>query len=210
MPKLNLKELLEEQLQDVGNKDDILNSLKLDDVQRTIDEQYVNPIVKKTREETLEKAKNEIRDSAVDEFVKGLKVEGVESVDAFKAYTKRLQATTEEKDEIITKFEKELNEIKPKFEETMSQLEKRNTLDKVLDAGFNRKYADDVYTIAKNKATDDTPIEKVLEGMKSEYKMFLDKAGDSGSYHNDEGGLNPDADAELEAKWRKDAGLPQK
>ena len=207
MPKLNLKELFEAQLKDAENKDDILNSLKLDDVQRTIDEQYVNPIVKKTREETLEKAKSEVRESAIDEFIKSLKVDGVENSDAFKAYTKRLQATTEEKDEIITKYEKELNEIKPKFQETMSQLEKRDALDKVLGAGFNRKYAEDVYTIAKNKASDDTPLEKVLDGMKSEYKMFLDKPGDSGSYHKDDGGSGGEDDKELEAKWRKEAGL---
>ena len=132
MPKLNLKELLLKRLEGFDNKDDIISKLELDDVQRTIDNDYVNPIVKKTKEETIEKAKDEIKDSAVNDFVKNLKLDGVENVDAFKAYTKRLQSTTEEKDEIITKYEKELNEIKPKYEELSTSLQERNALDKVI------------------------------------------------------------------------------
>ena len=207
MPKMNLNELLSKRLEKLDNKDAILEALDLDSVQRTIDEEYVNPIVKMTKEDTLLKAKNEVKDVAVSDFVKSLKLDGVENVDAFKAYTKRLQATTEEKDEIITKYETELKELKPKYQETLTKYQEREAIDKVLDAGFSRKYAKDVYAIAKNKASDDKPLEDVLKDMKSEYKVFVEKPGDSGSYHggNDPEG-DPDPDKEVE-RWRREAGL---
>lgn len=206
MPKLNLRELLSDRLKDLDNKDDILEALSLDEVQRTIDEQYVNPIVKKTKEEVLEKSKDEIRQTAVNEFISGLKLDGVENVDAFKAYTKRLQATTEEKDEIISRYEQEINEIKPKYEETISTLKRKETLERIADAGFNRKYAEDVYTIAQNKVSEDKSLEDVLEEMKKDYKMFVSKAEDSGSYHPENPEAMPKPEDE-EERWRKEAGL---
>lgn len=215
MAKLDLEKMLLERLDaidDVESKDDVkqvLSKLGLDEIQRTIDNDYVNPIVKKTKEETIEKTKDEVRQAAVDEFVKGLALDGVESVDAFKAYTKRLQATTEEKDEMISRYEKELNDIKPAYESTLKEVEKRNTLDKIIQTGFEAKYAEDVYTIASNKVSDDTDLESVLEQMKDQYKMFVAKPIDGGSY--DAGGndvLEPQPD-EVD-KWRIEAGLKPK
>lgn len=211
MPKLNLKELLSEQLKDVDNKDDILTKIDVDAIQQTIDNDYVNPIVKKTKEETNEKLKDEAREAAVNEFINNLNVDGVENEDGFKAYVKRLQATTDEKDETISKYEKELNEIKPEYEKLSSSLEKRNAMDKIIDAGFDRKYAEDVYTIAKNKAGEDEELEKVLDGMKDEYSMFVDRSSDdSGSYvPGGEGDNPPDPEKEID-QWRQEAGLPSK
>lgn len=215
MAKLDLKSLLLQRLEQLENVEDkeaatkVLEQLDLAGVQSTIDNDYVNPIVKKTKEETVEKAKEEIRDTAVDEFIAGLKLDGVESVEAFKAYTKRLQSTTEEKDELISKFENELNEIKPQYEQSVKQLQKRDTLDKIIEKGFEHKYAEDVYTIATNKLSDDTDLETVLDSMKESYKMFVSKPQDGGSYDKgDTTTLEPEPD-ELN-KWREDAGLSPK
>jgi len=215
MAKLDLQQMLLdrlEKLEDVESKDefkDVITKLGLDEVQRTIDNEYVNPIVKKTKEETVEKTKEEVRQAAVDEFVAGLGLDGVESVDAFKAYTKRIQATTEEKDEMVSRLEKELNELKPAYESTLKEVEKRNTLDTIIQSGFEPKYAEDVYTIASNKVSDDTDLETVLEQMKDSYKMFVSKPDDGGSYDaggNDTIEVEPD---EVD-KWREEAGLKPK
>lgn len=215
MAKLDLQEMLLqrlEQLEDVEDKDavkQVFEKLDLAGVQRTIDNDYVNPIVKKTKEETVEKAKDEIKDTAVNDFIAGLGLDGVENVDGFKAYTKRLQSTTEEKDEIISKYEKELNEIKPQYEQTSKQLEKRDMLDKIMDKGFERKYAEDVFVIAKNKLDDDTDLDTVLDSMKDSYKAFVAKPQDGGSYDKgDTTTLEPEPD-ELNA-WRVEAGLEPK
>ena len=215
MAKLDLEKMLAERLdalEDVEAKDqfkDILKQLKLDEVQRTIDNEYVNPIVKKTKEDVLDKAKDEIRQTAVDEFIASLKVEGVENVDGFKAYTKRLQSTTEEKDEILSKYEQELNQLKPQYEQLNKQLEKRSMMDKIIEKGFEHKYAEDVYTIASNKLSDDADLDTVLDGMKESYKMFVAKPQDGGSYDKgDSPTLEPIPD-EMD-KWREDAGLKSK
>ena len=212
MPKLNIKELLLKQLEAVENKDEVipfLEQLDFDSVQHTIDNDYVNPIVKKTKEEVIEKSKDEIRQSAIDEFIAGLKMDGVENVDGFKAYTKRLQATTEEKDEILSKYEQELNSLKPQYEQLNKQLEKRNIMDKIIEKGFEHRYAEDVYTIANNKLSDDADLETVLDSMKESYKMFVAKPTDGGSYDK---GSNDTVEAvpNEEAKWREEAGLSTK
>lgn len=215
MAKLDLQGMLFkrlEEIEDVENKDEIkavLEKIGLEDVQRTIDNDYVNPIVKKTKEDVTEKTKEEIRETAVNEFISQLGLDGVENVDGFKAYTKRIQASTEEKDEMISRYEQELNDLKPKFEETQKSLEKRNTLDKVIEKGFDTKYAEDVYTIAKNKVDEENPLENVLEDMKKSYSMFVAKPQDGGSYDagtNDTVATPPD---ELD-KWREEAGLEPK
>lgn len=212
MPKVNIKELLLKQLDTAENKDEVislLETLDFDSVQHTIDNDYVNPIVKKTKEDVIDKAKDEIRQTAVDEFIASLKVEGVENVDGFKAYTKRLQATTEEKDEMLSKYEQELNQIKPQYETLNKQLEKRAMMDKIVEKGFEHKYAEDVYTIASNKLSDDADLDSVLDGMKESYKMFVAKPKDGGSYDKgDSPTLEPVPD-ELE-KWREEAGLKSK
>ncbi len=212
MAKLDLQQMLLDRLEtlkDLEGKDEIKEvfaKLGLDEVQRTIDNEYVNPIVKKTKEETVEKTKDEVRQSAVDEWIAGLGVEGVESVDAFKAYTKRIQATTEEKDEMLARLEKELNEVKPAYENTLKEVEKRNTLDKIIQSGFESRFAEDVYTIARNKVSDDTDLDTVLENMKESYKMFVAKPIDGGSY--DAGGNDiPEAEPDEVQKWREEAGL---
>ena len=215
MAKLDLEKLLVERLEaleDVEAKDEVkavFKKLGLDQVQHTIDNDYVNPIVKKTKEDVLEKAKEEIRQTAVDEFIASLKVEGVENVDGFKAYTKRLQATTEEKDEILSKYEQELNQIKPQYEQLNKQLEKRTMMDKIVEKGFEHKYAEDVYTIASNKLSDDADLDSVLDGMKESYKMFVAKPQDGGSYDKGESPTLEPVPNEID-KWREDAGLKPK
>lgn len=209
MPKVNIKELLLKQLETAENKDEVsslLEQFDFDSVQHTIDNDYVNPIVKKTKEEVVEKSKDEIRQTAIDEFIAGLKLDGVENVDGFKAYTKRLQSTTEEKDEILSRYEQELNEIKPQYENLNKQLEKRSMMDKIVEKGFEHKYAEDVYTIARNKLSDDADLDTVLDGMKESYKMFVSKPTDGGSYDK---GSNETSQAvpNEEAKWREEAGL---
>jgi len=214
MAKLSIKDMLLQNLEtlELDNKEEVqgvLSKLDFEAMQRTIDNDYVNPIVKKTKEETVEKAKDEIRDTAINDFIKSLSLDGVENVDGFKAYTKRLQATTEEKDEMISRFEQELNEIKPKYETTLKDLEKRSMLDKILEKGFEHKYAEDVYTIASTRVGGDNDLDSVLDSMKESYKMFVAKPSDGGSY--DPGSnetLQPVPDEV--AKWRAEAGLPPK
>lgn len=209
MAKLDLKSLLEKQLEAVENKDVILQALKLEEIQKAIDNDYVNPIVKKTKEELITKVQSEVQTETINNLIKELNIEAVENVDGLKAYAKRLQGSTQEKDEVITRLEKELNALKPQYEQLNKDLQKRQVVDKILESGFNRKYVDDVYTIAQNKVSEEKPLETVLAEMKVDYKMFVAQPVDSGSYHADGNSKAEPVTDDLE-KWRKEAGLKKK
>ena len=213
---MNIKDLdwtgiIKEAVKDADNADDIVQKIDVDKVKGKIDNDYVNPIVKKNKEEHGQKVKGQ----AVEEFVKEAGIDGVQSPDDLKSYAERLSSTASEKDKQLNevletkkKLENELNEYKPKVEELSSKLQERETFDTITEKGFRKDYAKDVHAIARNKVTDDKPLEKVLDEMKETHSWFLSET-DSGSFHDDDGsgGSGPkDKDAERD-KWRREAGL---
>lgn len=202
----NLEEVFKSNLKEEVEFD--TSVINFEGVMKAINEDYTNPIIGGKKDELRIKAKEE----ATNEFIKGLGVEGVENIDSFNAYVKRLSSTTSEKDEALSRTEKEKQELQQlyeelngKYEETNSKLTQFNRLTAITKAGFLPDKIEDVMAIAQAKVTEDKTFEQVIEEMKETHKYFMPQKGKSGSSL-----LNQNNDGEIDdevAKWRKEAGL---
>jgi hypothetical protein len=198
--KANLKE---------GTDETILDSFNIEGIKKAIDEDYVNPIVGGKKEELRTSVKQE----AVSDFLKEAKIDGVENVDQFNAYVKRLGSTTDEKDAIITRLTNETTELQGKFTKlgedygvANKKLSGYDNRKLVTDRKFLTDKTDDILAIAMSKVTDEMPIDKVLDGMIESHKYFMPtNETQEGSRLGSQG--NEKATDEEITKWEKEAGL---
>lgn len=198
--KANLKE---------GTDETILDSLNIDGIKKAIDLDYVNLIVGGKKEELRTSVKQE----AVSDFLKEAKIEGVENVDQFNAYVKRLGSTTDEKDETITRVEGEKDLLQKQYDELDG---KYGIANKKVTAYDNRKLVsdrkfladktDDILAIAMSKVTDELTIDKVLDEMKETHKYFMPTSDTQEGSRLDSQGTDLSKDDEVK-KWETEAGL---
>lgn len=170
-----------------GADTSLLDNFDIDSFKKVVDEEYVNSIAKYRSDKAREKAGEEMRPELEKEILKGLGIEG-DSVEAAKAWAKRLQANTTEKDEIISKYEGRIKELEPlqsELEKNKQLVHKYETMSKFNDV--KPEYREDVYDLASKKANEETPIEEVVKSMKETHKSFFTTP------HQGAGGkVNPD------------------
>ena len=198
--KANLKE---------GTDETILDSLNIDGIKKAIDLDYVNLIVGGKKEELRTSVKQE----AVSDFLKEAKIEGVENVDQFNAYVKRLGSTTGEKDETITRVEGERDLLQRQYDELDGKYgianKKVTSYDNrklVSDRKFLADKTDDILAIAMSKVTDELTIDKVLDEMKETHKYFMPTGGTQEGSRLSSQGNDLSKDEEVK-KWEDEAGL---
>ncbi len=135
----------------------------------------------------LEALKEEVKPEVESNFIKSLKLDGVENRDGFTAYVKRLGSSSTELTEKIGRLEAEGLKTKEAFD----TLTKNHTIASkkilgferagaVIGNGFNAKYSKAVTSEAESRMTEDVNFEEALKLVKTDYPEWLTKQSAGG------------------------------
>jgi len=182
----------------------LLDKIDLEGFKKTVDENYVNSIVSYRTNKAKESYEKELAPKVQENILKELGIEG-NSVEAAKAWAKRLKANTTEKDEIISKLENEKNEYstyKEKYQQTESELNKYKTLSEMNKLGVKPEYQEDVFVLANSRITEEKGLEDVVKEMRQTHANFFQKTGAGGRVDQDDDD-GTKTWKEQEDEWRK-------
>lgn len=201
-------------IKDGDKADEFLKNIDVDGFKKDLDENYVNPIASNRENRIRDKAKEEVLPDVQKEvqsnIIKELGVDA-ENTDGLKAWAKRLQSSTEEKDEAYTRLEKELKEKNETLEQLQgkaSEADKYKTILQMDDYGVRKEAREDAYNLASQRVSEDKPLDSVLEEMKSNdlYASFFEKA-DAGSGVNPDDNDEPLSPEKEQEEWEKKWGV---
>lgn len=169
----------------------------------------INGIVAKNVAKEVENAKP----NAVNEAIKGLGIDGIDTLDAFKSYADNIKKSATDKDVELTKLtktQKELEtrsvEFESKFNEANKKLTSIERKELLRDKEIHKDHLDDFLLLAETKITEDNPFDKVVEDMlgQEKYKMFMGVVKNASGRS---GGLRLTQEQEQIEIVRKAAGL---
>lgn len=208
----NFQEALKGALKDPEKAEEIFEQIDFDSLKKPIDEEYVNPIVKRRQEQAREKAREEVQPEVQKQIFSELGIDA-ENTDGAKAWVKRLQGNTEEKDEAynrIAKQNKELEEKTKTYEEQINEYknkaERYESVMKMDEYGVKKDYRDDVYDLAQKRVSEDKGLDDVLKEMKKTHGAFFGTA-EAGAGVNPDNETPPKTDDEEQKEWEKKFGL---
>lgn len=153
---------------------------KLDatELMKLIDNEYVNPIVAKSKP-NMDKLKQDIMDETKQNIFKELNIEGVDSEETLKQLinSKSTKATENETklQEALTKLGKVETDYKG-FETKFNEMLQKNTLlerTNAISGKFEEKYHDIILSKIDSKLGEDGSIAEVIEELQTDYPEFM-------------------------------------
>lgn len=198
-------------------KEDLKKLLGTDIEETTIDNLLktyndgINSAVAKQKPD-MDKLKGDAYELAQNDFIKGLKIDGVGNKDQFLAYKNRMGATSTELTEKNTRYKSERDDYKAKFDTLDATHKDMSTKftglqneSKISGSGYNMKYTNAIKAEANSRVTDDKDFSTALDDMKKDYPEWLVKG--SGGGGNTGSGEHVDIDDAEVKRWKEEAGV---
>lgn len=189
--------------EDDEEKQSVMKKLDIEGFKSIIDNDYVNPIVDYRREKEREKAREEAMQEAQKATLQEIGIEA-ETIDEAKAWRKRLESTTTEKDETLSKYEKQMKELQEKAEEAetfRTQYEKEKNIRGLMETGVKPKYAEDAYLLAEARTSEEKDLSAALDDVKESHAHMFEQSGAGGKVPGDDPGDDEDDLKHWEEKY---------
>lgn len=187
-------------------KQGIMEKLDLDNIKKAIDEEYVNPIVKHRQEKERENARKEAMEEAQKKVLEEIGIEA-DNLEGAKAWRKRLESNTDEKDEMLSNYEKQVKELQEQAkaaDEYKSKYEKEQSIRNLMEKGAKTEYAEDAYILAQARVSEDKPFDAALEEVKKSHAHLFKQSGAGGQVDPDDPDLD-EADKDVK-RWEEKYG----